>query len=166
MSHPEELKTDPRARVFKELDGVRAGMLGLEGAQQLSQPMTHHAFPDEGVLRFITSSQTDLAGAIGEGAMARYVVIGKGHDFWMSLRGEITVSRDQQKIDEIWSRVSAAWFDEGREDPEVTLLEMRLIDGSAWAATSNALVFGWEILRANMDEEKKPDIGEQASLRF
>ncbi|KAF0677207.1 pyridoxamine 5'-phosphate oxidase family protein [Profundibacterium mesophilum] len=166
MSQPEELRTDPRKRIFKELDDVRAGMLGIEGSEQLSQPMTHHAFPEEGVLRFITSRQTDLAEAIGSGRTARYVVISKNHDFWMTLRGEMTVSNDREKIDEIWSRVSAAWFDEGREDPEVTMLELRLTDGSAWAATGNPLVFGWEILRANMDEEHKPEIGEQAEIRF
>lgn len=166
MASLDSVKNDPEGHIFDQLSGVRAGLLGIEGSGQHMQPMAHHVDRDAGMIHFITSSKTDLVAAIANSPMAHFTVTGKKHDFWVSLKGPISVSKDQAKLDEIWSSISAAWFDEGREDPEVTLLSLSLHEAALWAATGNPVVFGLEIARANLDEEHKPEIGEHIVVNF
>ncbi len=54
----------------------------------------------------------------------------------------------------------------GKSDPKLTLLELKLDDGEIWASTDSSLKFGWEIAKANMSDEKMPDVGVHREVRF
>jgi general stress protein 26 len=41
---------------------------------------------------------------------------------FMNVCGTATVSRDRQKIDELWSDYAKAWFKEGKDDPRLTVI--------------------------------------------
>ena len=166
MSHLSETRKDPRAALFHAMDQVTAGMLGVAGSGQHMQPMTHYPDPDRAEIWFVTSRDTDLAQAVGAGATAHYCIIGKGQDFHACLKGRLEIVEDRAKLDDLWSRVTAAWFPQGRDDPRVCLLRLRLEDGEVWASTRSGVVFGLEILRANLSEEHVPDLGEKTAVDF
>lgn len=166
MSKPHDLEKDPRATLFETFDDVRAGMLGLVSSGSLMQPMTHFADAKEGVIWFITSRETDLSKEIGQGASAQYSLVGKKHDLHAALAGRITPSDDQAKLDELWSPVVAAWFEGGREDPNVQLLRFAPSTAKVHASTGSAVHFGIEIARANLSEDHQPDVGEVAVIDF
>lgn len=166
MSMTDKVRADARTALFDVLDDSRAGMLGVKHADQHMQPMTHHADRDSAELWFITSSETDLVKAIGTGAEAHYCITKGDGTFYACLSGRLEVSHDREKLDEVWSVVAAAWFDEGRDDPDVTLLRLGLEDAAIWTATDSAMTFGLEIARAKLDREKKPDLGDHRIVRF
>ncbi|WP_108484525.1 pyridoxamine 5'-phosphate oxidase family protein [Oceaniglobus ichthyenteri] len=159
-------QAEARDTLFEMMDDVRAGMLGVSESGQHMQPMTHFFDRDTATLWFITSKQTDLVRAVGMGATAHFTVTGEDHKAWTCMSGPISQSADRAKLDELWSVVSAAWFDEGREDPDVCLLQMPLREAALWTATGNPLMFGMEIAKANMTEDKKPDIGDHVIINF
>ncbi|WP_102107297.1 pyridoxamine 5'-phosphate oxidase family protein [Oceaniglobus roseus] len=159
-------RDEAHAALTDLLSDVRAGMLGLKGSDQHMQPMTHHHDPEASTLWFITSRKTDLARAVENGTVARFTATKGDQRAWASMTGTIAHSADTAKLDEIWSSVAAAWFDKGRDDPDICLLEMRLAEAAVWTATGNPLVFGLEIARANLNEERKPDIGSHAVIGF
>jgi len=39
-------------------------------------------------------------------------------------------------------------------------------DADIWASTDSTLKFGWEIAKANMSDEKMPDVGVRQHLTF
>jgi len=155
-----------RETLFDLLDELRAGMLGIAGSSQHMQPMTHHIDRNTAELWFITSKQTDLVRSVGVGNTAHFTVTGPDHRTWASLSGPITQSNDTAKLDEMWSTVAAAWFDEGRNDPDICLLHMPLHEAALWTSTGNPLVFGLEIARANLSQDHKPDVGEHVIIAF
>jgi len=159
-------RIESRETLFSMLDDVRAGMLGIAGSGQHFQPMTHYADPESAELWFITSKQTDLVRAVGMGNTAHFTVTGTDQRAWSCMSGPITQSDNTAKLDEIWSAVAAAWFDKGRDDPDICLLHMPLREAALWTSTGNPLVFGLEIARANMSEEHKPDIGDHTIIDF
>lgn len=159
-------QSEARETLFSILADVGAGMLGIDGSGQHMQPMTHFVDRDTGELWFITSKQTDLVRAVGMGATAHYTVTGDDHRAWSSMSGTVTQSEDMAKLDEIWSAVAAAWFDQGRDDPDICLLHLPLREAALWTATGNPLVFGLEIARANMSEKYKPDMGDHVIIDF
>ncbi|MBN9173393.1 MAG: pyridoxamine 5'-phosphate oxidase family protein, partial [Microbacterium sp.] len=54
---------------------------------------------------------------------------GKG---WLSLSGLATISRDQERIDRYWNPWAAAYFEGGRDDPAVALLQVDVSSIHYW----------------------------------
>jgi general stress protein 26 len=159
-------QAEARDTLFDTMSDVRAGMLGVQGSDQHMQPMTHHLDRDTGEVWFITSRASDLVRALGSGATAHFTITGQDHRTWACMSGPLVKSDDAAKLDEIWSVVAAAWFDKGREDPDICLLQLTLSSAALWTATGNPLVFGLEVARANMTEDKKPDLGSHVIIDF
>ena len=166
MTISSEIHENQRAKLFEHLDEVRAGMLGVEGSGQHMQPMTHFADPEEAVLWFLTGLDTDLVRSVGQGAQAHFCLVGKNQDFYACMSGPLEQVEDREKLTELWSPVASAWFPDGIDDPKVCLLRMTLQEAALWTATDSALVFGFEVLRANLSDDRQPDLGEHVVIRF
>ncbi|PWE29482.1 pyridoxamine 5'-phosphate oxidase family protein [Pararhodobacter marinus] len=156
----------PREALQDGLEKVRAGMLGVDGSSQHMQPMTH--FPDWEANRiwFLTSKDTDLVRELKSGAPAKFCVTDQEHGFDACIKGHLTEDLDRAKLDEYWSPVAGAWFQGGKDDPKLTMLRFDLVDAALWGSTDSKVKFGFEILKANMDEDKTPDVGAHTILRF
>jgi general stress protein 26 len=159
MADTDKLNADPRATLFDQLDNVRAGMLGVKGADAHMQPMTH--FPDRvgAKIWFITARDTDLAQSIGAGVEAKFTVVSADQDFHACVCGTLHVVANRAKLAELWSPMVGAWFTGGPDDPAVALLEFTVDDAAMWASSTNAFRFGYEIAKANLDGQAKPDVG-------
>ncbi|MHA6263301.1 pyridoxamine 5'-phosphate oxidase family protein [Arenibacterium sp. CAU 1754] len=159
-------KSEASKTLFDVLEDTRTGMLGITGSGQHFQPMTHFADADEKTLRFITARDTDLAKAVGLGGQAHYTLTNEDKGFYACVSGPIMASENQAKLKELWSPMVGAWFDGGPEDPEAVLLEMPLAEASIWQSTTSGLKFGFELARALMSDERKPDVGDHVVLNF
>lgn len=167
MGMRDKVRDDPRSAVFDVLeDRQRVGMLGVVNSDQHMQPMTHFVDRNRAVIWFITSEDTDLARAVGLGARAHHCVMTPEGDFYACLSGTLEQTDDPAKLDELWGRVESAWFREGRDDPKVQLLRFSLQEAAIWAATDSAMVFGFEIARANLQRDHKPDVGDHVVIRL
>ena len=166
MSLRDTLKDDPQDAVYTILGDVRAGMLGVEGSGQHMQPMTHFPDPDSGEVWFVTSLDSDLVRAVGLGAQAQYCLITPDQDGHACLRGPISQVESREKLDEIWSPALSAWFEGGKDDPDICLLRLTLNEAAVWASTSSAVVFAFEIARANLEADHRPAVGEHRIVHF
>lgn len=166
MNTMEKLRADARGTLFEKLDEQRVGMLGVVDSDQHMQPMTHYADPHTAEIWFITSTDTDLVRAVGLGARSHYCVMTPDQEFYTCLSGTLEQSEDREKLDELWSSVASAWFDEGRQDPKVTLLRLAAQEAAIWASTDSVAAFGFEIVRANLEADHKPDVGEHLIIRL
>jgi len=165
MDAPATTSHDSRAALFDLLDDVRTGMLGLTGSGQGSQPMTH--FPDRaaGLIWFISSSRTDLVQSLDHGEDVEYVVIARDQATHASIRGKLYQISDDGKLEELWSPMVAVWFD-GPEDPTIALLRFDPEQAELWQSTASSLRLGFEIVRANLDGDHVPDVGQRSTVHF
>ncbi|MBM7068104.1 pyridoxamine 5'-phosphate oxidase family protein [Actibacterium sp. 188UL27-1] len=159
MADTDRTDRDAKGQLFDQLDDIHAGMLGVIGSGQHYQPMAPYMDRDAGQIWFITSRETDLAHAANVGADAHFNVTGKDHDYHACLKGTLRPVVNPAKLDEVWSRVAAAFFDGGKDDPNILLLCLDLQDAAIWSSTGSGVVFALEILRANLSETHRPDIG-------
>jgi general stress protein 26 len=51
---------------------------------------------------------------------------------FLSLFGKATIYKDKDKIDDIWSPVAKTWFEEGKKDPNVTVIKVTPLDAYYW----------------------------------
>ena len=166
MSSLTQARENPKEQLFDEIGRIHAGMLGLEGSHMHMQPMAPFLERDTATLWFFTRSDTDLAAKVAPGARAHFCVVGKDHDYHACIAGRISVRNDPARRDEYWNSVVAAWFDQGKSDPKLTMLALDMEDAEIWASTGSTLKFGWEIAKANLNPDDEPDVGVKTSVRF
>ena len=102
--------------------------IGLTDGQH-SEPMTAQIDDDQpNTLFFFAGKDNRIAG--GGQAMAQFV--GKGHDFFACLAGHVSTDNDRQQIDKLWNNQVEAWFPEGKNDPNLTLLRFDINSAELW----------------------------------
>lgn len=154
-----ENEYDGIAQLWTKMDDISTCMLWVTGSGQHPQPMT--IFPDTktGVVWFISSKDTDLVQAVGEGAEAACTVQSASDDFHASLIGSIEQTQNDQKLDELWSYGVAAWFEHGREDSDIALLKYVPREAAVWETDGNPVKVGLKLMRTAMqDGEDAPGV--------
>ena len=152
---PDEIKT----ALWKALDHspfVLAELTDQPGSHAV--PMTAQLDKDaHGAFWFYTGKDNRLAG--GGPAMVQFAA--KGHDLFACIAGTLTEETDGAIIDKHWNNYVAAWFDGGRDDPNLMMLRFDLGDAEVW--TSDATVKGRFKLMTGMTVEPG-EVGHHAKL--
>lgn len=131
-----------RQKIAELVKGIRIAMMTTQAADGSmdSRPMAVQDKPFDGTLWFLTRGSS---GKVGELERDRNVILTfaePSDSKYIALRGRATVSRDRGKIHELWNHMYKAWFPEGEDDPEITVLRVDVTDGDFWEASSSKLV--------------------------
>ncbi|EEB86068.1 pyridoxamine 5'-phosphate oxidase family protein [Roseobacter sp. GAI101] len=156
------MNTSLKEEFWDRIEDIRTGMLGTDEAR--SVPMSHYVDKDANALWFITANGTDLAKTAQSGASAEYVIISNDEHLYARVDGKVQAVTDPAKLDELWSAIAGAWFEDGRQDDDVQLVRMDLSTAEVWA-TGGSLSFLYEIAKAHLTDEK-PDMGQHGTVRF
>jgi len=84
---------------------------------------------------------------------------------YCSVKGEVKVHSDRQSIEELWSPMAGAWFEKGKEDPRVSVLEVIPNEAFYWDTKSNRFVSFLKITAAAATGAE-PEIGEKGDLKL
>ncbi len=167
MSDIEKARENPEALFWSEVDDVNSGMLGVEGSGQHLQPMSPYCDPDNSSIWFFTEKDSDLLGAIeATDGKAIFTVVSKSRHFHACASGVLVENLNRAKVEEYWNPIAAAWYAEGKDDPNLTLLQLKLEDASIWASSGNPLAFAWRIVKGNLSDDPPEDMGERNHFRF
>ena len=127
MADERKLKQD----LWKKMSDGPFVMLGLSGDARHSEPLTAQLDKDQvDTLFFFVGKDNRLSK--GGAAMAQFV--SKGHDYFASLSGKVSVLNDFAIIEKLWSRQVEAWFPGGKDDPNLALLRFDIDDAELWEA--------------------------------
>ncbi len=96
-------------------------MIGLTDGQH-SEPMNVKTDDDQPNTLFIFSARDNRIAA-GGAAMAQFV--GKGHDFFACLAGEVSQETDQATFDKLWDARVEAWFPNGKADARLNRFDIQ-----------------------------------------
>ncbi len=150
MTTPQDLE----AKFWKALGSDRTVMLGLEGVTDLApRPMTAIIENRHGPIWFFTARDNGVVQKLGEGSRALATFSSKGHDLFASVHGNLAIDNDRVVIDRLWNSFIAAWFEGGKDDPQLTLLRFDAEHAEIWADASSLLA-GIKIL-LGMDPKKE-----------
>ena len=154
-------------RLWKELDNVKFGMLGIVGGEpHHMQPMSVFEDRANNAVWFYSNKDTDLARDAGNGgAQAMLCIMTKDDEFQACLHGELSLSHDRAKIDQYWSPFVAAWFPDGKDDPGLTMIRMDLMDARVWASKRGPFNYPFQVAKANATHTL-PDVGGKADLQL
>lgn len=84
---------------------------------------------------------------------------------YLSVAGTARVTRDEALIDELWGPSAQAWFEGGREDPAIAVIEVAADSAEYWAMTEPGIFALVKATKAMITGEQ-PDIGENRTIEF
>lgn len=142
---------DMREQLWKELDKARIVMLGLMGGEpHHMQPMAVFGDKDGDPLWFYTRLDTDLVRDTGASHQAMVCLMAKDTEFQACIHGVLTRDADRAKIDQYWSPFVSAWFPDGKDDPELTMMRLDPSDARVWISNKGPISYPLEIAKANL----------------
>ena len=89
-----------------------------------SRPMAVQEVDDEGNLWFISSETSNKNFEIEKDDDVQLFFSNSSSSQFLSFYGHATIYNDEATIEEIWNPVAKAWFEEGKEDPKVTVIKV------------------------------------------
>jgi general stress protein 26 len=117
-------------------------MLGLKGSG-FTRPMTVQV-DEDGQIYFFAARSEELLKGLAPSAEAFATYASKGHDFFASMKGDLVVDNDRGKIDRLWSPMVSAWYEQGKDDPELVLLRFDTDRADVWdAGTGSTIKAAW-----------------------
>jgi general stress protein 26 len=105
-----------------------------------TRPMAVQKVCDQGNFWFLSSSDSDKNAEILEDGRVQLFFLNTGKYEFLSVYGKASITRDRKKIDELWSDIAKAWFEQGKDDPRVTVIKVAPEDGYYWDTKHGKLV--------------------------
>lgn len=123
--------SDIRKEFWKALSDSPFLMVSLDGSKEHALPMTAQLDKDADSEFWFYSAKGNRLESGGP-AMAQFS--SKGHDLFACIAGTLTQETDPAVIDRYWSKQVEAWYEGGRNDPNLLMLRFDLKDAEIWTA--------------------------------
>lgn len=114
---------------WKSLSDDRFLMVSLTGDGEHSIPMTAQTDKDAyGQFWFFTTKDNRLAN--GGPAMAHF--ISDDDNVFASMKGRLVTETSKERLDKQWSKPVEAWYEGGKDDPNLLMLRFELDSVEVW----------------------------------
>jgi general stress protein 26 len=145
LSRPQAIK-----KIGEMIKDVRIAMLSTvtdEGTIH-SRPMATQEAEFAGELLFLTRQESSKTDEIVHQARVNLNYVDSKNHRFVTLSGQASLSKDRGTIHELWNPLYKAWFPQGEDDPEITVIRVDVDHAEYWEAPSNAMVRGYQLLKA------------------
>src|SRR5688500_13984345 len=104
-----------------------------------SRPMATLKAPFDGYLWFFIRTGAPISGEIRENQRVNLSYALPEDNRFVSVSGTASVSRDPERVKELWSGRMKEWFPQGKKDPELAILRVRVEHAESWDPRSGAM---------------------------
>lgn len=154
QNQPEEnrcdLHGDDAVAKIKELVGKAETCFfctaGTSSGLNTARPMSVQQVDDAGSLWFLSADDSHKNQEIARDPSVQLYFQGSAHSDFLMLTGRASISRDQEKIEELWEPIVKTWFTEGVDDPRITVIKVTPTNGRYWDTKHGNAVAGAKML--------------------
>jgi general stress protein 26 len=130
-----------------------------------SRPMTLQESEFDGDFWFFASRTRGPAPDVVRDANVNLSFAKPESSEYVSVSGHAELSQDRAKIEELWSPMYKTWFEKGIEDPDLTLIRVRVESADYWESPSSKVLQLVAFARAMVTGKSAAgDIGERGHL--
>jgi general stress protein 26 len=151
-------------RLGELIDGIEVAMLTTQAADGslVSRPLQTLKLTADGDLVFFTAADSAKVGQLTDDLDVNLAYANQDDKRYVSVRGRARIDRDEGLIEELWSPVQNVFFS-GRDDPNLTVLRVRIRDAMYWEAAGNFVERALDFARGMWSGEPR-DLGKQGHL--
>ncbi|SFD81395.1 pyridoxamine 5'-phosphate oxidase family protein [Roseivivax sediminis] len=155
------MASDLKDMFWKRLDNVQAGLLSADSERPV--PMAPQTDRDEKAIWFVTAKGSTAERAAKSGGDGRFDVADPKAGLYATIDGKLDLG-SEDKLEEVWNAFAAAWFKDGKDDKDATLVKFTPHSAEVWA-TENSVSFLYEVAKANVTKQTASG-GEHGRLAF
>jgi len=125
------------ARLWDLINDIEVAMLTTVDAhgRLLSRPLaTIKVDGDDGDLWFFAGKDSPKVAQIQREQQVNLSYASPGRQLYVSVAGVASLTQDQALLDKLWSPAYKVWFPDGRQDPQLALLRVRVTSAQYWSA--------------------------------
>ncbi len=131
-----------------------------------SRPMSANGEIDEdGNLWFFTNVSSHKVSEIAKLPKVNVSFADPDNQHYVSISGTAQLVSDRTKIHELWKPEFKMWFPEGKDDPEIVLLRIRLEKAEYWDSPSSTIGFALSFV-SSLITGKEADFGENKKIEL
>ena len=119
-------------KFWKALESDMTAMLSVHGVSERMQPMAAQMLEGESFIWFFTTKDNGLVADLRQGDKAMMCFASKGHEVFACLDGRLELDNDRGTIDRLWNPFVAAWYQGGKDDPNLQLLRLDPTSAQIW----------------------------------
>jgi len=141
MGEIKNLSGDNAVEKIKELAKEKICLFcTYTGDSIVSRPMSTQEVDDEGNLWFISNKESIKNLQIKRDSRVHLMYSNDSKHHYLSLSGYAELLDDKQKIEELWNPFINAWFEEGKNDPNVSVIKVVPEEGHYWDTQNGKLL--------------------------
>jgi general stress protein 26 len=105
-----------------------------------SRPMASLKGGFDGDVWFVTRATAPKTEEIRENQHVNVAYVDGDGDNFVSISGLASLVRDPVKVTELWSKRLRGWFPDGKKDPDLALIRVRIDRAEVWDAKSATMI--------------------------
>lgn len=113
-----------------------------------TRPMATIEAEEDGTLWFFTDVRSIKVEEVSQEHKVHLVYAHPGKESYLDVWGNATVVRDKKQMKDKWSPIVKAWFPQGVDDPNLTLLKVQPADVYYWDSETGKMVAFMKIAAA------------------
>ena len=159
MGQTKDLQNEEGKKKIKELvDDIKMCMFCTKTDELPfnTRPMATADVDEEGNLWFMSNVNSNKNDEIKDDDKVQLIYAKGGDSHFLSVSGNAFIIKDQEKIDEYWSRFAKAWFD-GKKDPDISLIKIVPDTAYYWDTVHGKMVSLFKIAVSAVSGKKMDD---------
>ena len=129
-----------------------------------TRPMGVQEVDEDGNIWFISSQRSNKNFEIKEDDRVQLIFSKIQASEYLSVYGNATIYKDKAKIEQLWSPIAKAWFEEGKEDPDITVIKVSPSDVYYWDTKDGKIVSLLKIAAAAITGTKNDSGGVEGKI--
>lgn len=105
-----------------------------------TRPMATQEVDEEGNFWFFSGRESNKNKELRQDDTVQLLYANVPKSEYMSVTGTVDVYTDHAKIAELWNGIIKAWFKEGKNDPNLTLIRVRPTEGYYWDTKDGKMI--------------------------
>lgn len=130
-----------------------------------ARPMYTQKVEDDGCFWFFSSKSSEKNQEIKTNSKVQLLFGDPGKSNYLSVVGEASIVEDKSKIDELYTPYVKAWFQGGKDDPEISLIKISPSDAYYWDTKHGKLISFFKIM-ASIVSGKTMDDGIEGTIEI
>jgi general stress protein 26 len=159
---------EQRDKVKRMVADAKIAMLTTmtENGKHVSRPMAVQDVEFDGDLWFFTYADSDLVEQIGVHPQVNVAFSDQKHNNWISVSGAAQRVEDRAQAERLWNPFLKAWFPDGLETPNLTLVKVHAETAEYWEAAHSSKVVTLLGYAKAAVTGKTPDAGENETVKL
>jgi general stress protein 26 len=162
------MKNEKNIAILKEMaEKVRICLFNTldKNGEFHSRPMATTKIEDDGSIWFFTNEYSPKSKEISKEDAVNLGYSDPSNNTYLYVNGKAELVDDQARKEAYFSPAIKAWFPEGLDDPNLTLIKVTPAVAEYWDSSSSKMVVVFSMLKAIVTGDT-PDLGKHETIKF